>query len=239
MDENKHPTQSDKEREKVNAASAQPESADGADDFPKLRAGRILSKRWLYPAIYLGAAALIIGLMYVRTQMGSRQTAVEPAPQGQTQPTVGEMAESYQWPVAPGVHPTVSMGFFPSHGTDQEKAAALVSFDNAYYPHLGIDIKSQDGQPFSVAAAVSGKVTKITNTPLYGKTIEITSSDGNVEQYGSLSDVSVKVGDEVQQGQVIGTSGTCEFEQNQGDHLYFEVLEAGQPVDPSTLLPKM
>ncbi|MBX5437736.1 MAG: M23 family metallopeptidase [Alicyclobacillaceae bacterium] len=239
MDENKHPTQSDKEKEKVKPEQAQPGPADGVDGSPGARARQVLSKRWLYPAIYLGAAALIIGLMYVRTQMGAHRAAA-PAPQGgETQPVTAPVAETYAWPVAPGVQPKVTLGFFPSHGSDQAKAQAMVSFDNAFYPHLGIDIKSADGQPFGVAAAIAGKVTKVTDTPLYGKTVEISSADGNVEQYASLSDVSVKVGDEVQQGEIIGTSGTCAFEQSQGDHLYFEVMQAGQPVDPTTLLPKM
>jgi stage II sporulation protein Q len=231
MDDNKHPNQPQSSKE-----SQKGSKAPGNRDATVVPSRRIFAKRWLYPAIYLGAAALIIGLMYIRSQSGtSPVTATNvDGSAGQTAATT----ETFQWPVADGVSPQVSLGFFPVSGPLDKQAATLVSYEGGYYPHKGYDIKAADGKAFSVTAAVSGKVTNVvTNNQRDGKTIEITGN-GYTLEYQSLGDVKVQKGDMVSKGQVIGTSGTCAFEQSQGNHLYFEVDQKGKPVDPATLLPK-
>src|SRR5579875_2219498 len=106
MDEKKHPTQSQSKLENQKDAK----EPQGGVVRPTA-AKRVMSKRWLYPAIYLGAAALIIGLMYVKSQMsGSSPTSVTPET-GSTQPTA--TTEAFTWPVADGTTPKVTMGFFP------------------------------------------------------------------------------------------------------------------------------
>ena len=242
MDENKHSSQSQTGRENQKASAAQgtqkPESKPGAPGAQEQRvvSRRIFAKRWLYPAIYLGAAALIIGLMYLKSQTGSSPTAsngVDTA--GQSSQTTA--SETFKWPVAAGTQFKVSMGFFPVKGTAAQQAKTLVYYDNGYYPHKGIDIQATDGKQFNVTAALSGKVTAVTDNPLMGQTVEVTSLNGYVERYESLSSTDVKLGEMVQQGSIIGTSGTDSFEPNQGNHLYFEVLKADQPVDPQSVLP--
>ncbi|QSO51096.1 M23 family metallopeptidase [Alicyclobacillus curvatus] len=228
MDANKHPQEQNKEEMQ---ATTKPLAKGAAGSR------RIFSKRWVYPAIYLGAAALIIGLMYVKSQVGSSpvtSNAVE-NPSGQATATT----EQFQWPAATSVNPKVTLGFFPSKGTQAQQANALVVYDNGYYPHMGYDIQAASKQTFNVEAALSGKVTSVTANPLYGNIVEMTASNGYQLRYESLGSVDVKVGDTVKQGQVIGTSGTCQFEQSQGNHLYFSVYKNGNPVDPGTLLPKL
>jgi murein DD-endopeptidase MepM/ murein hydrolase activator NlpD len=50
-------------------------------------------------------------------------------------------------------------------------------------------------------------------------------------RYGHLSAISVKVGEEVVAGQVLGRSGSTG--RATGPHLHFEVHEEGKTVDPS------
>ncbi|KPV42838.1 M23 family metallopeptidase [Alicyclobacillus ferrooxydans] len=234
MDANKHPQEQNKEQLQ-------------ATHKPRLRGAagsrRIFSKRWVYPAIYLGAAALIIGLMYVKSQVGSSpvtSNAVETGTTGQTTTTAA--TETFQWPVATNVSPKVTLGFFSDKGTQTQQAAALVHYDNGYYAHQGYDIQAADKKTFNVLAAVSGKVTSVdvgkTTNPLYGNIVEVTSPNGYQVRYESLGSVSVKVGETVQQGQVLGTSGTSQFELSQGNHLYFAVYKNGVAVDPASVLPK-
>jgi len=238
MDEKKHPTQSQSKNE--NHKDGQPQSGLGRPATAK----RVMSKRWLYPAIYLGAAALIIGLMYIRSQSGTSPVVASPSGDatGATTPTSANPAETWAWPVAAGTQIKVPMGFFPENGTKQQQAAALVEYDNAYYPHLGVDVKSESGSTFNVTASLSGKVTAVTDSApgnaLYGNSVEVTSENGYAERYESLGKVSVKVGDQVKQGQTLGMAGKNLFEASQGTHVFFEVLLNGQPVDPQHLLPK-
>ncbi|MCL6454628.1 MAG: M23 family metallopeptidase [Alicyclobacillus sp.] len=235
MDANNHP-QEQKEQTK---ASPVPK-AKGLS----LNSRRIFSKRWVYPAIYLGAAAIIIGLMYLKSQAGSSPVTSNAVDEGVTQgQTATTTTETFAWPVAASAQPKVTVGFFSSKATQQEQAAALIYYDNGYYPHQGYDIQAANKSTFNVQAALSGKVTAVMTgskkDPLMGNVIEITSPNGYVTKYESLGSVNVKVGDTVRQGQVIGTSGTSVMEQSQGNHLYFEIDKNGAPVDPGTVLPKL
>ncbi len=212
---------------------------------PKSFPRRLFSKRWAYPAIYLGAAAVIIGLMYVRTQSGAVPATSPGVDTGSTstsqtaQTASSQAAVSYRWPVVQGTQVKVTLGFFNPKGTAAEQAAALVSYDGGYYAHKGYDIQASNQQSFAVVAATSGKVVAVVNDPLKGQTVEIASSDGYTERYESLSSVKVKQGETVQTGQELGMSGTCQFEQAAGDHLYFAIYKGTTAVDPGTLLPKL
>lgn len=237
MDEKKHPTQSQGKNEN-HKDGQQPQSGLGRPATAK----RVMSKRWLYPAIYLGAAALIIGLMYVKSQSGTSPVVATPNGDGGSTTTSANPAETWAWPVASGTQTKLGMGFYPENGTKAQQAAAIVEYDNTYYPHVGLDIQSASGAAFNVTASLSGKVTAVTDSApgnaLYGNSVEVTSPNGYVERYESLGTVSVKVGEEVNQGQVLGTAGKNLFEASQGVHVFFEVLQNGQPVDPQHLLPK-
>lgn len=226
-----------------------PQQGKGSADAPNKpgrpnTARRVMSKRWLYPAIYLGAAAVIIGLMYARSQLGSSPTSAPvdvnstSTSSNSTTQTASEPKEPFVWPVADGVTPQVSVGFFPNKGSIKAQEAALVEYDNTYYPHKGVDVKSKDGSTFQVASALSGKVTTVDDQPLYGQEVVVQSKDGYTETYQSLGSVDVKSGDTVHQGEILGTTGSNVFEKDQGDHLYFQIDYNGMPIDPESVLPK-
>lgn len=203
---------------------------------------RLFSKKWVYPAIYLGAAALIIGLVYVKSQLGSApasSNAIDTGTGTNTTTTSQNTAKTpaFEWPVAASTKVNISLGYFPVKGTASQQAKTLVSYDNAYYPHEGYDLKAQNGKVFDVIAAAGGTVASVVDDKLYGQTIVITSADGYTTKYESLGAADVKTGDNVSQGQVIGTSGTSLFEQSAGNHLYFAVYKDGQSVDPASVLP--
>ncbi|GMA63529.1 M23 family metallopeptidase [Alicyclobacillus fastidiosus] len=227
MDEKQHPNNENKKPDAHTKAKGRPANAK-----------RVLAKRWLYPAIYLGAAAVIIGLMYARSQMGSSPTSVTATDSNGTSTPIEQPKEPFVWPVADGTKFDVTVPFFPVKGTLQQQESALVQYDNEYYPHQGIDIKTAGGSSFEVDAALSGTVSKVDNQPLYGQEVVVQSPDGYTETYQSLESVDVKAGETIHQGQTIGTAGANVFEQSQGNHLYFQVDNNGQPVDPESLLPK-
>jgi len=231
MDANNHPQENKEEKQ----ASRAPKASGNAKG-----SRRMFSKRWVYPAIYLGAAAIIIGLMYVKSQSGTSpvtSNAVDTSTPGQTATTA---AETFSWPVAASVNPKVTVGFFSAKASASEQAAALVYYDNGYYAHQGDDILAANHQAFNVEAALSGKVTAVTNDPVLGYVVEVTSPGGYVERYESLAaNPKVKVGDNIRLGQVIGTSGTSVMEKSQGNHVYFEIDKNGMAIDPATVLPKL
>jgi murein DD-endopeptidase MepM/ murein hydrolase activator NlpD len=111
--------------------------------------------------------------------------------------------------------------------------------------HFGIDMAG--GADNKILASESGKVIDMENScPVgslgcgggYGNLVFIQHEGewaGYVTQYCHLKtgSVTVKVGDTVKKGQVIGIEGNTGH--SFGEHLHFEVRKGGQPVDPEPL----
>lgn len=96
--------------------------------------------------------------------------------------------------------------------------------------HKGIDVAQPYGQ--NVQAAASGRVAFAGDQGGYGTMVIVDHGQGRQTRYAHLSGTSVKAGDTVESGQVIGTIGTSG--RSTGPHLHFEMLTDGQPVDPMT-----
>lgn len=102
--------------------------------------------------------------------------------------------------------------------------------------HLGIDIKAE--KTTIVKAAADGKVKSIKNDPRYGLSIIVEHQDGIETLYANLlTSEFVQVGEEVKQGQSIGTVGnTATFEIADQTHLHFEISKNGENLDPNQYL---
>ena len=101
--------------------------------------------------------------------------------------------------------------------------------------HKAIDFLA--GSSLDVLAFTDGTVSKVYSNYLEGTVIEIVHSNGLVSVYKSLESANVKVGDKVSAGQVIGVLGnTMAQEQNEGNHLHFELLKNGTKINPNDYL---
>jgi len=211
---------------------------------------RLLAKRWVFPATYIAAAAIILTIMWVYQGSGNKQPLTEDevgldlskqtgaGTVDQTNPdalAVTANAEKMKWPVNDRNEVEVMRHFFDSKASNEVKQAAMVEYGETLTPHVGIDLSNEEDQPFEVRAAMSGKVTRVEKDPLVGQLVEITHSNGMVTIYQSLSDVRVAKDAEVKQGDVIALAGRNELEKDMGVHLHFEVRQNGSPVNPETL----
>lgn len=99
--------------------------------------------------------------------------------------------------------------------------------------HTAVDIKAD--KTSVIKAAADGIVRSIVNDPRYGLTVIIEHDDGYETIYSNLLTAEFVVeGEEVKQGQTIGTAGnTAAFESEMECHLHFEMLKDGEYVDPS------
>jgi len=123
---------------------------------------------------------------------------------------------------------------YKADASTQEKS--IIYHDNTYLQNSGTDFINEN--VFDVVAVLDGSVTDVKEDDTLGKVIEIKHDNGYVSIYQSLSEVSVKKGDMITQGQVIGKSGTNELDKDMGDHLHFELYVNGQVVDPTLYLNK-
>ncbi len=98
--------------------------------------------------------------------------------------------------------------------------------------HDGIDIEAAVGTNVRVTAA--GQVKAVTDSAHYGKTLIVEHSKDIETVYGHLSEVLVKEGDTVSQGQVVARTGKSGITNT--PMLYFEIRENGKPIDPMTRL---
>ncbi len=99
--------------------------------------------------------------------------------------------------------------------------------------HQAVDYKCEKGE--KVYAVFDGVVTSISATTLRGTTVTIKHSNGFESVYSLLdSKVSVKIGDKVKKGDIIGVVGdTGVFESADGTHFHFEFKKDGEFVDPN------
>ncbi len=104
------------------------------------------------------------------------------------------------------------------------------SGEGAFHP--GIDIAAPVGT--DVESAGDGLVLQAGRDAGYGKCIVIDQGDGISTVYGHLSNIFVVVGEQVKQGEIIGTVGVTG--RTTGPHLHYEVRIHDTPVNPMRFL---
>jgi murein DD-endopeptidase MepM/ murein hydrolase activator NlpD len=138
----------------------------------------------------------------------------------------GSTGTQFNWPV----YGSVSAGF---HNSAYQK--------NFGVPHEGADIVVAQGTP--VASAADGVVFTVRDGGATGYSyILIGHRDGYATLYGHLSVLSVKAGQEVSKGAIIGLSGGTPGTRGAGPmttgpHLHFELIKGGVNIDPLGVLP--
>lgn len=106
-------------------------------------------------------------------------------------------------------------------------------FDSARH-HNGLDIAAEKGTP--VCAVHGGKVLKAETDVSRGKYIVILHGDGNESWYCHCSELLVKEGQEVAQGEQIGKIGQTGMAV--GPHLHIEIQKDGKAQNPENYLKK-
>lgn len=95
--------------------------------------------------------------------------------------------------------------------------------------HMAIDLAAKEGTP--VKATNDGVVALAENLYLTGNSIYIDHGMGLFSQYAHLSELRVKAGDRVKQGDIIGLVGTTGF--STGPHLHFTFWAHNVQVNPN------
>ena len=98
--------------------------------------------------------------------------------------------------------------------------------------HEGLDFVAPRNTP--IRAASGGVVVRAGVVGGYGRLVEIDHGNGLRSRYAHASKVLVKVGDLVEQGDVIARVGSTGH--STGPHLHFEIRMANYPLDPEPFI---
>ncbi|MBS7564512.1 peptidoglycan DD-metalloendopeptidase family protein [Mucilaginibacter sp. Bleaf8] len=98
--------------------------------------------------------------------------------------------------------------------------------------HPGLDFKGQMGE--QVKCTASGKVIFTGRAGGYGNCVRIRHINGIETWYGHLSRITVREGERVNVGEVVGRVGSTG--RSTGPHLHYEVRKDGKPVNPTQYL---
>jgi len=101
--------------------------------------------------------------------------------------------------------------------------------------HGGIDLAAPHSAP--IRAVKEGTVVFADPYGGYGKLVVIAHPDGLTTHYGHCDSISVRTGQHIRAGQVLGTVGSTG--RVTGPHLHFEIRRNGTPVDPETMIPDL
>ncbi len=129
--------------------------------------------------------------------------------------------------------------YFYSVEDDQKtQEMSLIQFGTKFFVSKGLSYTNATIENFDVFAAMSGKVIDVTESSVYGVTVTIDHGDGVLTEYIGLSEAKVSVNDEVTLGDVIGLSGTNEYDQEANDHVHFRVSIDGVYYNPLNVIGK-
>ena len=98
--------------------------------------------------------------------------------------------------------------------------------------HSGIDFRAPTGQP--ARATAPGTVASAGYEGGYGNMVTIDHGGGITTRFAHLSKISVKKGQAIAKGDVIGSTGSTG--RSTGPHLHYEIRVNGRAIDPMTFL---
>ena len=107
-------------------------------------------------------------------------------------------------------------------------------FTQAMARHEGLDFASAVGS--TIVATANGVVSRSGWDSQYGNVIEINHADGFKTRYAHASQLLVRVGQTVKRGDMIARVGNTG--RSTGPHLHYEVLKAGNHINPANMFPK-
>ncbi len=104
-----------------------------------------------------------------------------------------------------------------------------------YKCNPAIAIQAKEGK--DVAAAATGTVTNISKSEENGTIVTTSIGNGYTVTYGQLKNVKVTKGQTIQEGDVIGkVAAPTKYFTEEGSHLYLQVMQNKETVDPLLLL---
>lgn len=126
--------------------------------------------------------------------------------------------------------------FYDKDSDNVTQENSLILYENTYMPNTGILYGSDN--VFDVIAVLDGTIESVTTDDILGNIITIRHTNNLTTTYESLNNVDVIVGQAVNQGDIIGKSGTNKVDSSASSMMLFEVNFNGNNINPSKIYDK-
>ena len=126
--------------------------------------------------------------------------------------------------------------FYDKDSDNITQENSLILYENTYRPNTGIMYGSDN--VFDVLAVLDGTIESVTTDDILGNIITIRHTNNLTTTYESLNNVDVIVGQAVNQGDIIGKSGTNKIDASASSMMLFEVNFNGNNINPSKIYDK-
>ena len=196
--------------------------------------------RWFWPAIYAGIAIVFVGMIwgynaFIQNDPSETADATDPNESVIVETNASNEVLKFPFKEDQLDSAAIIQEYYDAEADEETRENALLVFNQTYLTNNGVSI-SMEGQPFEVVAALSGTVQEVIIDQFKGSEVTIEHANGMTTIYSSLTGILVKEGDEVVQGQSLGTATSNEWNAKAGTHLHFEVHENGKPINPRSKL---
>lgn len=130
----------------------------------------------------------------------------------------------------------VVLGYYDMLSDEESQKKSIIYYQDTYMQSSGISYSSD--KQFDVLSILDGKVTEIKEDNLLGNVITIEHSNGIISSYQGVTDIEVKQGEEVKQGDIIAKSSKLNLLPDVENQLYFELIINGTNVNPDNYYDK-
>ncbi len=199
---------------------------------------KLVLKPFVLPTIYI---TLLVSLMILATSMLYKDKPSEEVKEfapvdifDETIPVINS-EEVYILNPFLGENVVETVGYYNYQSDEESQEKAIIQYDNTYLQNTGITYSSE--KEFDVIAIMDGKVSKIYDNDVTGKVLEITHDNNIISVYQMINNPTVKEGDTISAGSVLGQASTSKLYQT-GFNLHFEIIKDGATINPKSILGK-
>ena len=125
---------------------------------------------------------------------------------------------------------SVSKSYYNKDDDETTQQNSLVYYEQTYLQNSGILYSANEA--FDVVSVYDGTVTNVSEDEILGNVVEITHNTNLKTVYYSLGEITVKKGDALNAGTIIGKSGDNLLDDETENCLLFEVYYNGNTIDP-------
>ncbi len=194
-------------------------------------------KKLIVPSIYLVAVTLIIAsIVLVITSINKYLTIPKDYNYSiQTQfENILPVVDVGHTIIKPYLSEKVTIGkyFYDFEADEERQQNSLILYENTYMQNSGVDYISEE--TFDIVSVLDGEVISIETDSTLGKIVKIKHEKNIITVYQGIDNIEIEQGDKINQGTIIGTSGTSKINTNYNTSLHFEVYYNGELIDPES-----